>query len=100
MFFPAGILHNTTADTWHPFYFCLSPRPSDEENGVVMRFRSRAHHTEGFASEAEAREYMPIQTNWKDTGLVWEWDGEDIPTITADFAVDEFLSTTPIITER
>ena len=65
-----------------------------------MRFRSEAHHTEGFASRAEAQGYMSIQTKWKDTELVWEWDGTGIPTITADFAVDKFLSTTPTITER
>jgi hypothetical protein len=99
MFFPAGILHNTTADTWHPFYFRLSPRPSDNDDDSVMRFRSGAHHTEGFTSESEAKAYMPIQTKWKDTGLVWEWDGADVPTVTTDFVVDQFMSTAPQLIE-
>jgi len=39
MYFPAGLLHNTTTNRWYPFYFRLSPRPSDGENDIAMRFR-------------------------------------------------------------
>jgi len=97
MYFPAGILHNTASNTWHPFYFRLSPRPSGGYGDPVMRFRSAAHHPDGFASEEEARAYILIQAKWKDTEQVWEWDGLDTPTIIADFAVDQFMSTAPQI---
>ena len=97
MYFPAGLLHNTATNRWHPFFFRLSPRPSDSKDDVAMRFRSAAHHTDGFACLDDAKGYIQEQTKWKDTGAIWDWDGTGIPTITNDFVVDAFLSISPQI---
>lgn len=96
MYFPAGILHNTATNRWHPLYFYLSPKLSDSASDAVMRFHSAGHHTNGFACLDDAKRYIQEQTNWKDTGAVWGWDGTGIPTITDYFVVDTFLSTPQI----
>ncbi len=50
------IHHNARTGRFHPFAFGCSPAPSDGD-GPSFRYRSRFHHTEGFATEVEARDF-------------------------------------------
>jgi len=87
---PVGLLHNTSDAFWHPIIFRPAPRPSDTENDVLIRFRSSAHHTNGFAKKELALRFLGEHDNWKDTGLEWEWDGSGLPNMTYDFCPREF----------
>lgn len=84
-----GIVINKQTGTFHPILFRPAPMPSgmDEDSGAC-RYRSAAHHTEGFATEAEADAW--IDRNVTDHGHVrsdckWEWDGTDKPVMTTWF---------------
>ena len=81
---PAGLLHNTSTGRYHPVLFRPSPAPSDGDD-PVMRYRSKAHHTEGFPSEAEALRWVQEDPALQWVGVTWEWDGVGLPTITTRF---------------
>lgn len=77
--FPAGVLRNTKASLFHPIVFRRAPMPSEggcDEN-AVQRHKSIGHHTDGFATLAEAQAHIATQKNWEDKGVVWAWDGEE-----------------------
>ena len=80
--FPAGVLHNTATDRYHPIVFRPAPMPSgvDVESGA-LRHKSRGHHTEGFPSMAEADAHIAARDAWVPTGLVWEWNGDGVPAL-------------------
>lgn len=86
--FPAGVLHNTVRDRFHPVVFRPAPMPScvDVESGA-MRHRSKMHHAEGFATLAEAEAHIAAHASWRATGIVWEWDGVAEPRITHWFTL-------------
>lgn len=77
--YPAGILINKKSGRFHPIVFRSAPRPS-ESFGEPHRHKSIGHHTDGFATHEEADAHIESQS-WKQTGCVWEWDGECIPAI-------------------
>lgn len=80
----SGIIHNTSADTYHPIFLGASPRPSDDAVGIC-RHRSRFHHTEGFGSKEEAMTFMAdCDISNEPSGLLWTWDGQETPAVTAD----------------
>jgi hypothetical protein len=89
----AGILKNTKKGTFHPILFRASPRPSDDCL-QHCRYKSAGHHTHGVTPLEHAREFLAEQKQ-KDTGLVWEWDGEDVPAMIMDFGI-----TPPIAAEQ
>lgn len=66
-------------------------RLSDDADDVAWRFRSLAHHTDGFDDEESAWEFVESRASWKCIDVLWEWDGEGIPTVTIDVLVDALL---------
>mgnify|MGYP007047102703 CR=1 FL=1 len=50
------LLHNAETDRYHPCYYYQSPLPSSGGTEGPVRYRSKGHHTEGFATEAEGWE--------------------------------------------
>ena len=86
MMYPVGMLHNTATGRYHPIVFRPAPMPSgaDAEMGA-MRYRSRGHHTEGFATLAEADAHIAERPEWTASGLAWEWDGTGVPALTEWF---------------
>lgn len=49
------IRRNTLTGRYYPFVFREAPFPSDDGTEIVTRYRSRMHHTSGFATLAEAQ---------------------------------------------
>ena len=81
--YPTGILLNKKTGRFHTISFRVSPRPSESLTDGACRYRSIGHHTVGFATQVEAEAF--IEEHKKDgsiaTGLVWEWDGEGLPSM-------------------
>lgn len=91
----AGILKNLDTGKFHPIAFRMSPRPSSNPNDDVQRYKSACHHTQGFNTIEEGRVFIKNQSQWKDTGTVWNWtpDGkDDIPAMIWEFSTDYLLS--------
>jgi hypothetical protein len=86
---PAGILQNRKTGRFHPIVFRLSPRPSSDDSDKVQRFKSAGHHTEGLATLEEAKTFIVDRPDWKDSGAVWSWDGDDVPAMVQDFDTSE-----------
>ena len=78
---PAGVLYNVETGRHHPVVFRPAPRPSDD--GPVIRYRSRGHHTEGFDTLEQAKAFM-AEVGWTDIGAVWNWDGSGVPALTTE----------------
>jgi hypothetical protein len=78
--FPASVIHNKATGRYHPVVFYPSPKPS-EAGDTVVRHRSKCHHTEGFATMAEACEFITAQPTWRMYDVMWEWDGDGVPVI-------------------
>lgn len=76
----AGILRNTATGRFHPIFFRPAPKPS-ETGEKVCRHKSIGHHTDGLDTIEKARDFIN-STNSEDSGLVWEWDGTDVPAMT------------------
>lgn len=50
----AALIHNTAADKWHPVLFVESPLPGEDSANKPVRYKSKMHRTEGFATREEA----------------------------------------------
>ncbi len=85
--YPVGMLRNLATGRFHPIVFRPAPAPSEDIGAKVSRYRSRGHHTEGFATHEEALASIRAVASWSWRGVEWEWDGTDIPTITTWFSV-------------
>lgn len=84
-----GILHNKKENRWHPIVFDESPMPGPHDPETMVRFRSKMHHTGGFATREEAAtnakgelmERLGAAQLAIDADLAW--DGDGVPAITA-----------------
>lgn len=47
-----AVFHDLRTNRWHPVNFAIYPLPGTKSSST--RIKSMGHHTEGFASEAEA----------------------------------------------
>lgn len=82
-----GMLHNTATNRYHPIYFFESPLPG---GGGPIRYKSKGHHTTGYATREEAlvdipklneeltKLYGPVK-QLLETDFIW--DGTGIPAI-------------------
>lgn len=100
--FHVAIIVNTTVERYHPMPFKPMPRPSDRfMPGELCRHKSIGHHTVGFATLAEAEVEISSHANWWQTGLLFSWDGSDVPATIWDFPVYTRMElVTPAIGER
>lgn len=73
-----GMLLNQRTGRYHPIFFLPSPKPSEADE-VIVRHRSKFHHTDGFASETEARLALPDFTRVIWTDIRVKWDGVTSP---------------------
>lgn len=86
-----ALIHNTTADTWHPVVFAESPLPGPDGPHKPVRHKSKGHHTLGFSTreeaEKDAREVLApkIAGVTLKLDVVFDWDGEGIPAMVAFF---------------
>lgn len=89
-----AILYNQKTKTWHPLVYEESPLPGQDP--ALMRHKSTAHHTQGFAprdralKEAERIKRAIIKEKLSQTcgmalGEDILWDGEDLPISVAFF---------------
>jgi hypothetical protein len=95
-----AMLHNTKLNRWHPILFSENPLPGPSEPGKIVRHKSAGHHTEGFATQAEANadaEKLAIRVR-ETSGdgacrlmldRVYEWDGTDVPAMVEFFGERE-----------
>lgn len=83
-----GVLSwNTDTDRWHPVILVHHPRPSERAEDEGIRYKSRFHHTEGFATREEAEVWIQKRP---DTVLVENllqgWgEADGLPLICQDF---------------
>jgi hypothetical protein len=80
---PYGMLFNTKTNRYHPIVFRPAPLLSDETN--YFRYKSKGHHTGGFDTIEEAKASINDK-EYYDTGMVWDWDGIDIPAMVQWFS--------------
>jgi hypothetical protein len=80
MIHPAGILRNRLTGRFHPIVFRYAPPPSGGS-----RYKSIGHHTDGFDTLDQAEEYIASRSEWTNTGMRWNWSGEDVPALTVWF---------------
>lgn len=86
MKFPTGILQNMATSRFHPISFRPFPAPSDSaDKSNFCRYRSLGHHTEGFSTMEEARNWISEQSELEYVDVVYEWDGLGIPAMTTFF---------------
>lgn len=95
MKYPTGVLINEATGRFHPISFRLAPLPSSGgidaySEAEVQRYKSIGHHTVGFDTEDEAHAFIAEQDQMKECGLVWKWDGTDIPAMLGWFKPSEF----------
>jgi hypothetical protein len=78
---PAGILINEATGRYHPILFRRAPMPGNGDEKLVMkRYKSIGHHTAGLDTLEQARQNI-VELGFSDTGVVWSWDGKDIPAM-------------------
>jgi hypothetical protein len=80
MSYPAGLLHNTSTDRWHPILFRHAPPPSGDVTSA-SRYKSIGHHTEGFKSKQEALDHIKANDTLEWMNTVWDWDGSETPAM-------------------
>jgi hypothetical protein len=86
-----AMLLNTKDNRYHPILFRLAPMPGNADaNALAQRYKSKGHHTEGFATFDEAVAH--IDEKRKEHGyqvapLIMEWDGEGVPMMVQWFAL-------------
>lgn len=88
-----AMLHDTTADRWHPLLFREAPLPGGER--TLVRHKSKGHHTVGFATREEALvgcHEMAEKLKADAIGDVrmcltkaFLWDGEGVPAMVIFF---------------
>lgn len=84
---PAGILKNASTGRFHPIVFRFAPAPSSTPDEKVQRYKSRGHHTEGFDTEEEAKDFIGSRSEQFNTGAMWEWSGDGIPAMVQWFEI-------------
>lgn len=82
------LLFNTAANTWHPIFYFESPLPSES----VTRYKSKGHHTTGFATKEGALKDIELSlvsqiksmgyTLTQETESFIQWDGTGVPADT------------------
>lgn len=97
MFNPViAMLHNTTAQRWHPVLFNESSLPGPDAPDKPVRHKSRMHHTTGFPTREEAldnaRTSLADAVRTQGMGEPefcldkdFPWDGEGIPAMVVFF---------------
>lgn len=90
-----GMIHNTTAETWHPVVFVESPLPGPPSPDKPIRHKSKGHHTTGFktrdeaVAEATAMKARMTGDSIGEPRLVLDrdfpWDGNGIPAMVEYF---------------
>jgi len=83
-----AVVHNHKLGRYHPIFFRLSSPPSGDDDLAAQRYRSTAHHTEGFATLDEAVQDMHETCRLEKCGVstaLFHWDGEGVPATTAYF---------------
>jgi hypothetical protein len=90
MFYVAGVLENVSTKRFHPIVFIPAPMPGGaDETLSAQRYKSKGHHTVGFDTLNEAQAHITAQAEWRDSGLVWGWDGVDTPAMVEWFSFAE-----------
>lgn len=82
MVYPTGILVDTQTGRFHPIVFRRAPRPS-EYGEDVQRYKSKGHHTIGFAEQKDATKWIEETdglVNLKETQF-WDSSIDPIPAI-------------------
>ncbi len=89
--FPVGILKDIQTGRFHPIVFRLSPRPSSQIEDDFQRYKSVGHHTVGFETIEEAKQWADDNPNFRFMGLMWKWNSleEEIPATVCDFSTSE-----------
>lgn len=87
-----AILRNEREGTFHPIVFAESPLPGPPDEKKPVRYKSKVHHTTGFATREEAVEnatkvLAPEVGDDVRFALVDDvvWDGERVPAVVAFF---------------
>lgn len=69
--------------------------PGNADDGLgAQRYKSIGHHTTWFDTMEGAKAYI-VENRGKGiiaTGLVWNWDGVDVPAMVQWFNIKELLS--------
>lgn len=90
MTYPAGILTNTVTGRAHPILFRPAPMPGGADDGYrAHRYKSMGHHTEGFATMAEAEAWLKACGDCVDMGGRGDWNGEGVPAMIDWFSPTE-----------
>lgn len=79
MRYPTAMLHNQRTGRYHPLPFYHSPLPSESATDRTIRFKSVGHHTDGFATLAEALAFLQTEPEFIWDEAFFEWDGEGTP---------------------
>jgi hypothetical protein len=83
--YPTSLIRNYVSGRWHPILFRPAPLPSgaDIDSGC-LRYRSKGHHTEGFATKDEAVAWIKDHSDTMTflEGVEFCWDGNGVPTVT------------------
>lgn len=83
---PTGLLKNIATGRFHPILFRPAPMPGNADGeSPAQRYRSKGHHTTGFATVEEAVTYVKANPDFTWTERVWEWDGTGVPALTEWF---------------
>lgn len=81
-----GNLHNLKTNRYHPILFQYKPLPGGDGPN---RWKSSAHHTDGFDTREQALEFIRSDDK-RNAALAIErdfsWDGEDIPAMVVFFS--------------
>lgn len=91
-----AMLHNETNDRWHPIVFQEAPLPGSYDPDRPRRWKSKMHHTTGFATKEEAEadagndlrprvEALALGPVTVLTEEVFSWDGAGMPALVAFF---------------
>ncbi|UPT99356.1 hypothetical protein J4G48_0015435 [Bradyrhizobium barranii subsp. apii] len=95
--YPTGILHNAATGRFHPIVFRLAPMPGGADSALsAQRYKSKGHHTEGFATLDEAKAWIGTEPapgfTMVPTGEEWEWDGTDVPALVQFYEVERLIA--------
>lgn len=94
-----GMINNHKLSRWHPIVFVINPLPGGyDPTQSGCRYKSKFHHTAGFATreealtEARGRLKEKVETEFGPAKECLEkdfpWDGEEIPAMVVWFDKD------------
>lgn len=93
--YPTGILLNVATQRYHPILFRMAPMPGGADDALAaQRFKSMGHHTDGFDDIDSAKAHISSkrQDGMIDTGLLWEWDGVEVPAMVKFFSLSDLAA--------